>query len=66
MLRDLLPSVRKETVDDNRNVPTLDLLLSENKNEILSRTLVHREEVLEQTHRIKSNKPSPWSHYHQN
>lgn len=54
MLRDFLPSV--QTVDDNRDGTTLDLLLSENKNEILSRTLLYRDEVLEQTRRMRSNK----------
>lgn len=36
-------------MDDNRDVPSLDLLLSENENEILSHTLAYREEVLQQT-----------------
>lgn len=41
----------------------LDLLLSKNKNEI-SNTLVYREEVMEQAHRMRSNKPPTGSHYH--
>lgn len=58
MLRDFLPSV--QTVDDNRDGTTLDLLLSENKNGILSHTLLYRHEVLEQTCRMRSNKAQAW------
>lgn len=53
MLRDFPPV---QAVDDNRDGTTLDLLLSENKNGILSRTLLYRDEVLEQTRRMRSNK----------
>lgn len=63
MLRDFLPSVW--SVGDNQDVPTLDLLLSENKNEILSYALLYREEVVEQTRGMRSNKPV-WSHHHHN
>lgn len=54
MLKDFLPSV--QTMEDNRDGTTLDLLLSENKNGILSCTLLYRDEVLEQTCRMRSNK----------